>query len=278
MAAVNKYPWVRNVDGASEPMVFYGAVQAGSTAAIKSGEICTFNETAGYWIPATAAADQAYSLAISAEEQTATDVARYMKFYGLRRGDVWEFALSAAAAATYGYALEISDSQTLAYDADRNAIAFQCTAATYPTTGTTIGSVGYTEAIFHPAFSYIYKNVIPRGLKKVMAKTAAYTLTLEDCGAIVSNKGAGGSVTITAPEGVVPIGWNVTLFVAAAQALVFDPKPNGAALIVAGGVQTAGKYMSMTDEGDFAEVVWDGTDWLVVNSPSAADGDITIEG
>jgi hypothetical protein len=30
-------------------------------------------------------------------------------------------------------------------------------------------------------------------------------------------------------------------------------------------------------KGDFAEVVWDGTDWLVVNSPSAADADITIE-
>ena len=83
MAAVNKFPFVKNLRGA-EMLVFPGKVQAGSTQAIKAGEICTFNETAGYFVPVDAVADRHYSLAIAYEEQKAADLARYMNFIALR--------------------------------------------------------------------------------------------------------------------------------------------------------------------------------------------------
>lgn len=276
--AVNKYPWVRNLHGAAASLIIMGKVQAGSTQAIKRGEICTFNETSGYFIPADAAGDFIYSLAIANQEQKSDDLERYIEFIAIREGDVFEFALSAARAIAYGDALEISDSQTLAYDADGNGIAFSVDRANYPETGTTLRNVSYAGVCFHPEFSYLYKNMVPRGLKKVLTKTAAYTLLIEDGGAIVTNKGASGTVTITAPSGTVPIGWHVTLACMAAQALRFDPKPDTAAVYIKGGAQTAGKYVSITDEADFMEFVWDGTDWLCIASVSGADADISVEG
>lgn len=278
--ATNQTPWIGNLDGAGNPLLMPGLVQAGSTQAIKRGELCTWNETAGYFVPVNAVADNAYSLAIAAEEQKAADAARYMRFYMPRQGDVFEFALAAAAAVALGDALTLtaSQSQQLTRDVDGALAAVSVTADNYPDVGTSLLSKAYVQAIIHPEYSYYYKNVLQKNLVKVMAKTAAYTLTLEDCGAIVTNKGATGSVTITGPTSVVPVGYNVKLMAAAAQALVFDPKPNGAAVIIGGGIQGAGKYVSVTDEGDFLHVVWDGTDWLAYASISGADGDITVEG
>jgi hypothetical protein len=111
---------------------------------------------------------------------------------------------------------------------------------------------------------------------KVLTKTADYTLTLEDHGAIVSTKGATGQVTVTAPASPFT-GYMIHLLVGAAQVLVFDPKPDAACIIIKGAKQTAGYYISMTDEGDFATLVYDGTDWLAIASPSAADADITVQ-
>jgi len=276
--ATNKYPFVKNLGGAEKPLQFPGLVQAGSTQAIKMGELCVYNETASNWVPADAAGDHVYSLAIAAEEQKAADSARYMNFFALRPDDVWEFALSAAASAALGQAVEVSTSQALTLDVDGNGVGVVVGFDNYPQTGTTIRSISNVQVSFLPEFSYWMKNVLQKNTKKVIAATAAYTLTLEDCGAIVTNKGASGSVTITAPSGVVPIGYSFKLAVMADQAFVFDPKPDTASVYIKGAAQAAGKYVSMTDIGDFAEFVWDGTDWLAINSISGADGDITVEG
>jgi hypothetical protein len=276
--AVNKYPWLRNIHGANEPLIIMGKVQAGSTQEIKRGEICTFNETSGNFVPADAAADGTlYTLAIANEEQKAADLARYMEFIAIREGDVFEFALGAAAQAAYGDGYEISDSQTLAADPDGNAIAFVVGRQNYPQVGTTLVSISYAEFSFHRECSYLYKNMVPQNVQKVMAKTAAYTLLFEDNGAIVTNKGASGAVVITAPNAVVPIGWHVKLAAMAAQALRFDPKPDTAKVYIKGGAQTAGKYVGITDEGDFMHLVWDGTDWLCYASISGADADVDVE-
>lgn len=275
--AKNLFPWVRNVFGASEPLRFMGKVQAGSTQAIKAGELCAYNETAGYWVPVNAAADVAYSLAISAEEQKAADVARFMQFFALREGDVWEFLLSAARQVLHGDALIISDSQKLAYDADGLAVAHVVGDGNYPSIGTTTLQVTKAEVMFRREVSFLYKNMVPMNLKKILNKTAAYTLTLEDCGALVTNTGASGAVAVTAPDAVVPVGWWVRLMCTAAQAMQFDPKPDTAAVVVKGGVQAAGKYASITDEGDFMEMTWNGTNWLCDLSISGADADIAIE-
>lgn len=275
--ATNKAPWSRNLDGAIKPYLFPGKVQAGSTQAIKAGEICIFNETSGYWVPVDAAADHIGPLAVSNEEQKATDSARYMEFQAPRQGDVYEFALSAAASIALGDGLIVSDSQTLTRDVDGLAMGVSVSQDNYPQTGTSLTSKSFVEMTFLPSRSYYYTNILQSGLKKVMAKTAAYTIKLEDNGAIITNKGASGSVTLTAPTSVVPVGFHIKMAVMADQAFVFDPKPDTAKVYIKGAGQTAGMYLSMTDIGDFAELVWDGTDWLAVNSISGADADITIE-
>jgi len=275
--AVNKYPWVRNIHGANEPLIIMGKVQAGSTQEIKRGEICVFNETSGNFVPADAAADSQYTMAIANEEQKAADSARYMEFIAIREGDVFEFELAAAAQVAYGDGYEISNSQKLASDPDGNVIAYVVGRQNYPEEGTTLLSVSYAEFSFIREVSYLYRNMVPSNIAKVMAKTADYTLLMEDNGAIITNKGASGAVVITAPTSVVPIGWHVKLAAMAAQALRFDPKPDTAQIYIAGGAQTAGKYAGITDEGDFMHLVWDGTDWLCYASISGADGDIDVE-
>jgi hypothetical protein len=277
--ATNKYPWVKNLLGAGDPLIMPMKAAAGSTRTFKMGEILTFNENAGYVTAVDAIADAAYSLVIAAEEQKADDPARYIPCFMLREGDVFEFALATADAVEYGEGLSLtaSQSQQLTVDVDGVCVAHSVGTDNVPQVGTTISSKSYVQAVFNPEFSYLYKNILQKNLVKVMAKTAAYTLTLEDCGAIITNKGATGSVTITAPTSTVPVGYNVKLMAAAAQALVFDPKPDTAKVIIAGGAQTAGLYASVTDEGDFMHLVWDGTDWLAYASISGADGDITIE-
>lgn len=277
--ADNKAPWMKNLDGAIVPLVMPGKVQAGSTQTIKRGEICVYNETSGYFEPLDAVADAKYSLAISAEEQKSDDAERYMAFYMPREGDVFEFALSAAAQVALGDALipVASQSQQLARDVDGTLIAVSVGTDNIPDTGTTLTSKSYVQAVIHPEYSYYYKNVLQRSLKKVIHATAALTLKLEDCGAVVTNKGASGSVTLTAPNAVVPVGWHFYMAVMADQAFVFDPKPDTAKVYIAGAAQTAGNYISMTDIGDYAMLLWDGTDWLAINSISGADGDITVE-
>jgi len=280
--AVNKYPWVKNLGGDIKPLVFPGKVQAGSTQAIKRGELCTFDETAGYWIPVDAVADRRYSLAISNEEQKAADVARYMEFIAIREDDVFEFAIDAAAAIVIGDGLELtaSDSQKLTKDQDGDCVAFVCGFDNYPVSGTTITNKSTAQVVFNPVYSYWCMTVLRKNLKKVINTKANLTLKVEDCGAIVTNMGASGGVTITAPTPAtapgLPIGWNVTLACSAADAMAFDPKPDTASVIIKGAVHTAGNTVSITDEGDFISLVWDGTNWLSYASISGADDDITL--
>jgi hypothetical protein len=278
--ATNKSPWLLNLGGADKPLLLPGKVQAGTSQAIKAGEICTYNETSGYFVPVDAVADQAYSLAIAAEEQKAADLARYMDFIMLRPDDVFEFALAAAASIALGDALTLtaSQSQQLTRDVDGTVVATSVNVDNYPQTGTTLRSKSYAQVIFHPQFSYYCKNIMQLNLKKVITTAAAYTLKLEDCGAIISTKGDADGVALTAPEAVVPVGWFVDVFCGADTAVSFDPKPDTAKVYIKGAAQAAGKYVSVTDIGDYLRLVWDGTDWLAMFSVSGADADISVEG
>ncbi|OPY78283.1 MAG: hypothetical protein A4E65_02306 [Syntrophorhabdus sp. PtaU1.Bin153] len=275
MAAVNKFPFVKNLRGA-EMLTFPGKVQAGSTQAIKAGEICTYDETSGYFIPADAVADRRYSLAIANEEQKADGLARYMEFIALRPDDVFEFAVDAAAQLTLGDGLELtaSDSQKLTRDVDGDAVAVVVGKDNYPETGTTLGYRSYAQVSFLPVYSYWEQNVLKGKLKKLISTAADITLKPEDCGAVVFVTAA---KTVTLPSATVPIGWNVTVVVGADAAVVIDPKPDTACIYIKGAKQAAGKYISMTDIADYVELMWDGTDWIAVASLSGADADITVE-
>jgi hypothetical protein len=273
--AENKSPWIRNLSGA--PMlIFPGKVQAGSTQAIKKGEICTYDETTGYFIPADAVADRQYSLAIANEEQKAADLERYMGFIALRPDDVFEFVLDASAQIALGDGLELtaSNSQKLTRDIDGDAVAFSVAIDNYPEAGTTMLYRTYGQVIFNPVYSYWMQRVLKNRLYKVIPCAASRTLKIEDCGAVVITSD---TVTITLPESNVPIGWNVKLVVGAAAVMTVDPKPDTAGIVIKGaGPHTAGNTVTMTDEGDFMELVWNGTNWVAINSISGADADITL--
>jgi hypothetical protein len=276
MTAVNKSPWIKNLLGIVSPQIFPGKVQAGSSQAIKRGEICVYDETSGYWVPVNAVADCRYSLAISNEEQKAADLARYMEFIALRPEDVFEFALDAAAQIELGDGLELtaSDSQTLTRDVDGNAVAFVVGIDNYPESGTTLLSRSYAQVVFNPVHSYWQQRVLKDRLYKVITTAASITLKVEDCGAVVL---VTDTATITLPSATVPIGWNVKLVDCADVVMTVDPKPDTAGIIIKGSApHTAGNTVSVTDAGDFMELVWDGTNWVAVNSISGADGDITL--
>lgn len=279
MSATNLYTFRKNLRGAAGPHIVPMLAQAGSTQALKMGEICVYNETSGYIVPVDAAADMQYSLVIVAEEQKAADVERYIQCWAPREDDVFEYTLASSSNLSLGAPLTLtaSQSQQLTYSASGQAVAFYVDRGNYPDTGTTIRTISKALVCFNPEFSYYYKNIIPKNIVKCFAVTSAYTLLMEDCGAIITNKGASGSVTVTAPNAVVPAGWNIKLAVMADQTFVFDPKPDTAKVYIKGAAQTAGKYVSVTDIGDFAHLVWDGTDWLCYASVSGADADITVE-
>jgi hypothetical protein len=277
MSAVNLYPWVYNLNGATKPLIFRGKVQAGSTQAIKRGEICTYDETSGYFIPADAVADYRYSLAIANEEQKSDGLARYMEFIALREDDVFEFELDASVQIALGDALTLtaSNSQKLTRDLDGYGVAFSVGDSNYPEVGTTLRYDTYARVCFNPTFSYWCQRVKNRNIKKYIDFTTSVTPKIEDCGAVFTSTGGG---TITAPNGIVPVGWFIDVVCVAAAAVIFDPKPDTSSIIIKGGVQSAGKYSSITDEGDFMRVLWNGTYWVAVMSISGADGDISVEG
>ena len=162
MAAVNKDPFVYSRSKDGKPDVFLGLVQAGSDKAIKVGEICTWNETTGYFIPVNAVADFRYPLAIAKEEQKATGRAeltaiRYIEFYSLNPEDVFEFPLAAAQTLALGdpFTLTASDSQKLTAGAGAFAVAISVDYGNYPQEeDTTIRSQSYARVTFNPAVSY----------------------------------------------------------------------------------------------------------------------------
>ena len=275
MGAANKSPWIKNLSNAPV-LIFPGKVQAGSTQAIKKGEICTYDETSGYFIPLDAVADCRYSLAIANEEQKADSLERYMEFIALRPDDVFEFVLDASVQISLGDGLEptASDSQKLTRDIDGNAIAFSVAIDNYPEVGTTMLYRTYGQVVFNPVHSYWMQRVLKNRLKKVISTAASITLKVEDCGAVVL---VTDTATITLPSASVPIGWNVKLVDCADVVMTVDPKPDTAGIIIKGSApHTAGNTVSVTDAGDFMELLWDGTNWVATDSISGADGDITL--
>lgn len=188
--ATNKDPFVysRNKDG--KPVMFKGLVQAGSTQAIKRGELCTWNETTGYFIPVNAVADHRYWLAIAAEEQKASGrheltAIRYIDFYALHPNDIFEFALAAAAAIAYGdpYTLTASDSQKLTAAAGAFAVAISVGDGNYPQEeDTTLRNQSYGLFSFNPAVTWWGNRMSQevRGGRKVIAVAATATLKESD--------------------------------------------------------------------------------------------------
>ena len=164
--ATNRNVWIRNLFGASEPFIMLGLFQAGSTKAIKRGEILEKTAvTNTRWVPMDSDFAGAANVAVANEEIKSGDRAGYYEIMVPRPGDVFRFELAAAAAVTVGTAYYWSDSETLK-SSGTNVLAYVAGQDNYPDkqghlsddassdSGETIRSVSYADFIFKEAVSY----------------------------------------------------------------------------------------------------------------------------
>jgi len=158
--ATNKTRWLRNLDGASEPLTMLHLFQAGATQAIKAGEILELTgDTNTAWVPIDSDFAMNGNIAVAAEEIKAGDRAGYYNIIVPRPGDVFEFPLATAAATAIGTALYFSDSETVT-NSGTNALGYAVGTSHYPLkqghladdaggdAGTTIKSYAYVEMVF----------------------------------------------------------------------------------------------------------------------------------
>jgi len=113
--ATNKSPYCGNlIAGPVEPLIVPGLFQAGSTQAVKAGEILEFTgDTNSKWVPWDADEDITTGIAVAAEQIKDGDRAGYYPIIVPRPGDVFEFAIDTANNPSMGTALYYSDSQTV---------------------------------------------------------------------------------------------------------------------------------------------------------------------
>ena len=271
MAAVNKDPFVYSKSKDGKPSVFRGLVQAGSSAAIKIGEICTWNETTGYFIPVNAVADHRYPLTIAKEEQKSSGrgeltASRYIEFYSLDPNDVFEFQIAAAAAVELGtpYTLTASDSQKLTAAAGDFAVAINVDDGHYPQEeDTTIRNISYARVSFNPAVSWwgYRMSQFMRPGRRVIALTDNATLAENDMyNTLVTQSGTAKTITLPA----VKPGMDVIIVCTVAQACHVDPN-TADAIRLDGTVLTAGnKLTSASGAGDLVHLITEGVDGFIV--------------
>lgn len=274
-----------NLNGLVEPLRIKGLVQAGSTADIQVGELCTWDETSGYWIPISAAGDaELYQLAFCDEEiSTLTaPAARYAMFVVPRPEDVFAIELAAAAAVTLGanYVATGTNSQTATVDADGLPIFNSVGDANYPIAakygGTTVVSESHGLFTMNPEFSY-YKKLVPLAgaYKKVLTIGAATTLKEEWSGAIVHNIGATAAYEVELPQNC-RIGTH--FYFVSGDTDDLRVHSTGGGIYIKSGKQADSKYIGLADINDFMQIVHIGeNDWLAFGSMVSSETAIVVE-
>lgn len=189
--AVNKHPFIRSRNNNAQAVMFLGLVQDGDTQAIKDGELCTWNETTGYFVPVDAVADHRYNLAIAAEEQKASSGRsgiltgeRYIPFFALHPDDIFEMELVAAAAWAVGAPFTLAaDSQKLTSGAGDFAVAIGADTEHYPQEeDTTIRSQNFARVTFNPSATYFgnFMNLANRAGRRLITVTSNETFKASD--------------------------------------------------------------------------------------------------
>lgn len=265
--AKNKDPFVYRIGGGL-PTVFRGLVQAGGTQAIKIGEICTWDETTGYFKPADAVADHRYPLAIAKEEQKAAGRgeltgARYLEFYALDPLDVFEFELAAAESLVLGnpYTLTASDSQKLTAAEGAFAVAINVDFGHYPQEeDTTIANQSYARVSFNPAVSY-WGLKMSQGMRpgrRVITISGAETLKESDMyNTLVL---IGGAYTVTLPA--VKPGMDAIFMNTTGDDINIDPNAADK-LRLNGALLDNGDKIANTTVGDWAHILTESADGFV---------------
>lgn len=245
MASVNKVSFIKTDRADGSPDMFLGKVQAGTSATIKSGAICCYGKTAGYWTEISAVADSKYPLAIAAEEQAATDLTRNIRFYSLAPGDVFEFPMAAAAAVALGalFSLTASDAQKLTVGATGiMPVAVYVGSSNRPTESgnVTDRTVTYGQFEFLPTVSQWGEL---RNMRRVFITSAtSLTLTAGQCY-------NGSTVCLTATGNVTlpPVQIGMEVYVYSNASTVIGVDPDAADTIEVNGAQgAAGGLLSAT--------------------------------
>ena len=165
--AKNQACFVRNLQGAPEPLIVLGLFQAGATQAIKRGELIELTgDTNTAWVPLDSDFAMAGNVAIAMEEIKSGDLAGYYPIMVPRPGDVFEFALATADATAVGTALYFSDSETVTVTTGTNIIGHLVGQEHYPQSqrhlsdgaigdaGTTVRNTSYARMTITKAASY----------------------------------------------------------------------------------------------------------------------------
>lgn len=130
--ATNRLRWIRNLDGASGPLVMPGLFQAGATQAIKRGEILEFTgDSSTAWVPIDSDFAMAGNIAIANEEIKDGDRAGYYEIIIPRPADVFEYELASATTLAIGAALYYSSSEKVA-TSGTNALGYAVGTEHYP--------------------------------------------------------------------------------------------------------------------------------------------------
>jgi len=281
----NKDPFLYSMRKNGKPHVFKGLVQAGSTASIDIGDLCTYNETTGYFIPVNAVADHRYPLAAAKEGQLAAagrsgvlNGARYIDFYSLHPEDVFEYELAAATGVAYGdpYTLTASAAQKLTAGAGAFAVAYIVGGDHYPQEeDTTIISQTYGQFSFNASATYwgyrFAKSLVAGGGGRRMISTAAdLTLTENECYNSLILVTAAKTITLPA---VKP---GMDLIVTGTGANAINVDPNGSDKIRLAGAQLddGDKLTSGGAAGDSVRLFTESADgWIAIkNGGTWADG------
>jgi len=132
MATSNHARWVGNLNGATEPMIYLGLFQAGSTAAVAAGEMIEFTGNGNAaWVAMDADFAGAGNVAVANEDVKAGDLAGYYEIIVPRPGDLFEFDIDTAAATAYGTTLYYSSSTELSASGT-NELAYAVGQEHYP--------------------------------------------------------------------------------------------------------------------------------------------------
>lgn len=112
----------------------------------------------------------------------------------------------------------------------------------------------------------VLKNEKTGYRNNVLAKTADYTLTIDDNGALFTNDGASGTITLSAgATGTLPVGFNFTVYALDDQDVRFDPE-DASSIKLTGATPGAGKYISADTQLDAFQVAKvSSTEWVVVH-------------
>jgi predicted RecA/RadA family phage recombinase len=167
--ASNQARFIRNIGGAAAPFMMLGNFAAGSSVAIKQGELLELTGGGStQWVPMDSNYAMSANVAIAAEEIKSGDLAGYYWIYVPRRDDIWEYDLDTANNTAVGTALYWSSSEAVTETAGGgNVLGYVCGQDHYPLhqnhasagvptdMGTTIKSSAQLQLVIREACSYI---------------------------------------------------------------------------------------------------------------------------